>query len=90
MEKFLSLGLDVETLSQIANQYGFDKLEYVAKFYAFRCYIKGVHVDWIDLNDVSKVQGGRDVVEIKNRYQKVTKSKTNPLRGIVNFVWRSK
>jgi hypothetical protein len=47
-----------EWLHDLAEQYGFDKFEYLHKFRAFRCYREGRHVDWVDINDLSLINGG--------------------------------
>ena len=55
---FAALGIKEEWLYSIANQYGFSKLEYISKFKSFRCYLGDKCVDWVSLNDLSKLNGG--------------------------------
>ena len=72
-----------EWLNALAEQYGFDKLEYVHKFRAFRCYRDGRHVDWADINDLSLINGGRRLVEIRLKHQTVS-----PRRAVIQYPWR--
>lgn len=41
-----------------------EHFEYIHKFRAFRCYIDGQHVDWIDVNRVALDNGEREVCDI--------------------------
>ena len=45
-----SIGFDMQWLVNLSGQYGFDKIEYVHKFRAFRCYKQEQHVEWTDVN----------------------------------------
>jgi len=82
--KFLkSIGFDFEWLGPIANQYGIERFEYIHKFRAFRVYKNGVHVDWIDVNEVGLLNGKRHLCEILLRHTPVDKS-----RRLFDFHWR--
>jgi hypothetical protein len=72
-----------EWLHDLAEQYGFDKFEYLHKFRAFRCYREGKHVDWVDINDLSLINGGRRLVEIRLKHQTVS-----PKRAVIQYPWR--
>ena len=61
-----------EWLDLLASQYGFDKFEYLHKFRAFRCYRENKHLDWIDVNDLSLLNGGRRLDEIRLKHQAVS------------------
>ena len=72
-----------EWLDSLAAQYGFDRFEYLHKFRAFRCYRDGKHVDWIDINDLSLINGGRRLEEIRLKHQAVS-----PKRAVIQYPWR--
>ena len=72
-----------EWLNSLAEQYGFEKFEYLHKFRAFRCYSDGKHVDWIDINDLSLINGGRRLEEIRLKHQAVS-----PKRAVIQYPWR--
>jgi len=79
----IDLGFKFEWLHDLAKQYGFDKFEYLHKFRAFRCYREGKHVDWVDINDLSLINGGRRLVEIRLKHQTVS-----PRRAVIQYPWR--
>ena len=72
-----------EWLELLASQYGFDKFEYLHKFRAFRCYRENKHLDWIDVNDLSLLNGGRRLDEIRLKHQAVS-----PKRAVIQYAWR--
>ena len=72
-----------EWLDSLAEQYGFDKFEYLHKFRAFRCYKKDRHLDWVDINDLSLINGGRRLEEIRLKHQAVS-----PRRAVIQYPWR--
>lgn len=72
-----------EWLDSLAEQYGFDKFEYLHKFRAFRCYRENKHLDWIDVNDLSLLNGGRRLDEIRLKHQAVS-----PKRAVIQYAWR--
>ena len=79
----LSRDFKFEWLDLLAAQYGFDKFEYLHKFKAFRCYREGKHLDWIDINDLSLLNGGRRLDEIRLKHQTVS-----PKRAVIQYAWR--
>ena len=79
----LSKDFKFEWLDLLAAQYGFDKFEYLHKFKAFRCYRQGKHLDWIDINDLSLLNGGRRLDEIRLKHQAVS-----PKRAVIQYAWR--
>ena len=79
----LSRDFKFEWLDLLAAQYGFDKFEYLHKFKAFRCYREGKHLDWIDINDLSLLNGGRRLDEILLKHQVVS-----PKRAVIKYSWR--
>jgi len=79
----LSRDFKFEWLDLLAAQYGFDKFEYLHKFRAFRCYREGKHLDWIDVNDLSLLNGGRRLDEILLKHQAVS-----PKRAVIQYAWR--
>ena len=79
----LSRDFKFEWLDLLAAQYGFDKFEYLHKFKAFRCYRQGKHLDWIDINDLSLLNGGRRLDEILLKHQAVS-----PKRAVIQYAWR--
>ena len=76
-------GFKFEWLDLLASQYGFDKFEYLHKFRAFRCYRQDKHLDWIDINDLSLLNGGRRLDEILLKHQAVS-----PKRAVIQYAWR--
>ena len=72
-----------EWLNSLAAQYGFDKFEYLHKFRAFRCYKEDRHLDWVDINDLSLINGGRRLEEIRLKHQAVS-----PRRAVIQYPWR--
>ena len=76
-------GFKFEWLDLLASQYGFDKFEYLHKFRAFRCYRENKHLDWIDVNDLSLLNGGRRLDEIRLKHQAVS-----PKRAVIQYAWR--
>ena len=76
-------GFKFEWLDLLAAQYGFDKFEYLHKFRAFRCYRENKHLDWIDVNDLSLLNGGRRLDEIRLKHQAVS-----PKRAVIQYAWR--
>ncbi len=80
---FKTIGLKPEWLSSLANQYNFSRFQYIPKFKAFRCYIAGNHVDWIDVNDLSMLNGGQKLTEIKLKHQALPAE-----RQVIKMPWR--
>ena len=72
-----------EWLHSLAEQYGFDKFEYLHKFRAFRCYKEDRHLDWVDINDLSLINGGIRLEEIRLKHQAVS-----PRRAVIQYPWR--
>ena len=72
-----------EWLDSLAEQYGFDKFEYLHKFRAFRCYKEDRHLDWVDINDLSLINGGIRLEEIRLKHQAVS-----PRRAVIQYPWR--
>lgn len=77
------VGVNLDWLKALAKEYGFDEFQYLHKFRAFRCYKAGVHVDWIDINDLSLLNGGQQLVQILLKHQPVSKS-----REVIKLRWR--
>lgn len=84
---FESIGFKTEWLASLANQYGFERLEYAVKFKAFRCFKNGPQVDWIDINELSMLNGGRQLFKIIMKHQPVSKKKGTD-RGCITLPWR--
>lgn len=78
-----SIGFDLNWFASIANQYAVDEFQYMHKFRAFRAYKKGVHKDWISINDIGLLNNKRDVCEILSPHGNVSKE-----RRLFNFHWR--
>lgn len=79
---FDSLGINYrKVLDGLAVKYGFTKFQYMGKFNAFRCYIENNHVDWADINDISRLSGGQDVMNILSKYSKSPKP-------VIKMKWR--
>lgn len=80
---FKSIGLKPEWLVELANKYGFNKFQYMAKFKAFRCFIDDKNVDWVDVNDLSLLNGGVKITEIRLRHQPLSVD-----RQVIKLPWR--
>ena len=78
-----SVGFDFSWLDSLQKEYDFSQFQYVHKFRAFRCYRKEQHVDWIDINDLSLLNGKRRLEEIRLKHQAVS-----PKRAIIQYPWR--
>lgn len=72
-----------EWLDKIAEQYNFDKFQYIHKFRAFRCYQGEKHLDWIDVNDLALLNGERRIMQILLKHQQVS-----PKRAVIQYPWR--
>ena len=83
-EFFTSIGLDVEWLASIANQYNFDRFVYASKFKAFRCYRGNNQLDWVSVNDLSLVNIKKEITTITVKHQ-LHSDKT---KAIISFPWR--
>lgn len=81
---FKSIGFKEDWLLGLANQYGFTEFQYMAKFKAFRCYIEERNMDWIDVNDLSLLNGGRKLTEIGLPHQQLPAD-----RQVIKLPWRS-
>tara|TARA_Y100001938_G_C8090566_1_gene434778 strand:+ start:2651 stop:2974 length:324 start_codon:yes stop_codon:yes gene_type:complete len=77
-----TIGFDFDWLQKLADEYKFDKFEYVHKFRAFRCYQKNVHVEWIDVNMLAVKNGKRQLCEIMMKHQPLGKH-----RKIIYLPW---
>lgn len=80
---FAALGIKDDWFYSLANQYGFSRLEYISKFKSFRCYLGDKCVDWVSLNDLSRLNGGANVIQITNKTRPVEKSK-----AVIKLKWR--
>jgi len=63
-KEFIScVGIHVEvmekTLAEFQAEFKIDTVEFVRKFRAFRLYRKDAHVDWVSLEELSKLYGLR-------------------------------
>ena len=76
-------GFDFKWLNSLAKQYGFDKFEYLHKFRSWRCYKEDRHLDWISVNDLSLINGGKRLVEILLKHQEVS-----PDKAVIQYHWR--
>ena len=56
-------GFSIEWLMSLANRYNFDKIEYMAKFTGFRCYIDGRVVDTITANDLASLNDNKRLIK---------------------------
>ena len=74
---------DFKWLDSLAKQYGFDKFEYLHKFRSWRCYKEDRHLDWISVNDLSLINGGKRLVEILLKHQEVS-----PKKAVIQYHWR--
>lgn len=79
--KLKNYGFSEKWLEALSIQYGFEKYEYLEKFKAFRCYKGGKHEDWIDINNLSVLNGEKPKAQIKQRHSKVQ----NP---VIQYPWR--
>jgi len=77
------LNFNSEWLASLANQYDFDKFQYLHKFRAFRCYRGNMHVEWISVNDLSLLNGGRPLCEILLKHTPLSDK-----RQIIKYNWR--
>ena len=82
-ETLEKLGVKKEWLYSIANQYSFDKFEFIQKFLAFRCYRGSKHVEWIDVNILSLFNGNGEVTKIPLKHTPLSEAKQ-----IITFKWR--
>ena len=86
-EYLLGKGFKFEWLDLLATQYGFHKLQYLHKCRAFKCYRqenhKERHVDWIDINNLSLLNGGRRLDQILLKHQAVS-----PKQAVIQYAWR--
>ena len=85
--KLEKIGLKMDWLQTLGKQYGFVYFEYLAKFKAFRCYQNDKegnqqHRAWIDVNELSMINGGRRLTDINLKYQRPPKS-----RQIIELPW---
>ena len=81
--ELIETGFDFKWLDKLGKQYGFEYFEYFYKFRAFRCYQYGQHVEWISINDLSLLNGGRKLLEILLKHQILPKH-----RQIIEMPWR--
>jgi len=77
------IGCELDWLTPLHERYGFEKFEYIHKFRAFRCYRDGLHVDWIDVNNLALINGKRRLEAIPMQHQPLS-----PKRAIINYPWR--
>ena len=80
-EKLKAVGYKFEWIESLAHRYGFDKIEYLDKFKAFRCSKGGKAVDWIDINALGLLNNVNPKVRINQQYGKVH----NP---VIEIPWR--
>ena len=80
---FSRIGLDIEWLYPIANQYNFNRFQYMSKFKAFRCYRDNKQLDWIDVNDLGLLNGGKELCPILLKHQMLNKKKQ-----VIKLNWR--
>lgn len=78
-----SLGFKNEWLNSIANQYDFDRFQYMHKFRAFRCYKGNNHLDWISINDLSTLNIHKEITHTLLTFQPLQKDKQ-----IIKLAWR--
>lgn len=78
-----SLGFKNEWLNSIANQYDFDRFQYMHKFKAFRCYKGNNHLDWISVNDLSTLNIHKEITHTLLTFQPLQKDKQ-----IIKLAWR--
>lgn len=63
------IGFKEHWLAKYIEEDGIEEFEYIHKFRAFRCYLNGQHVDWIDVNRVALDNGARELCEILLAHQ---------------------
>lgn len=78
-----SIGFKNEWLNSIANQYDFDRFQYMHKFKAFRCYKGNNHLDWISVNDLSTLNIHKEITHTLLTFQPLQKDKQ-----IIKLAWR--
>jgi hypothetical protein len=71
LKYFDRIGFKEHWLAKYIEEDGIEEFQYIHKFRAFRCYINGMHVDWIDINRVSLDHGQRELCEILLPHQPV-------------------
>ncbi len=82
--RFLNtIGFKSEWLASIANQYNFDRFQYMYKFKAFRCYQGNNQVDWISVNDLGMINERRNLTIILQKHQPLDKKKQ-----VIKLPWR--
>ena len=75
-------GFHIEWLKPLAVQYGFDKFQYLHKCRAFRCYREGKHLDWIEVNDLSNMNGLQDLIHSPYKKPQL------PQKPVIKLKWR--
>ena len=80
---FTKIGFDTDWIIKLAQQYGFDRMEYVHKFRAFRCYKQEQHIEWTDVNELAILNGKRPLDVIVQKHQPLSKA-----RQIIYRPWR--
>jgi hypothetical protein len=78
-----SIGCQLSWLDKLNEKYGFERFEYIHKFRAFRCYLDGQHVDWVDVNDLALINGHRRLENILLRHMQV-----DVKRAVIKYPWR--
>lgn len=78
-----SIGCQLSWLDKLNEKYGFERFEYIHKFRAFRCYLDGHHVDWVDVNDLALINGHRRMENILLRHVQV-----DVKRAVIKYPWR--
>ncbi len=78
-----SIGCQLSWLDKLNEKYGFERFEYIHKFRAFRCYLDGQHVDWVDVNDLALINGHRRLENILLRHVQV-----DVKRAVIKYPWR--
>jgi len=82
--KYLNgIGFKFQWLQDLISKYGLTKIVYIHKFKAFRCFIENRCVDWMDVNDLSKLNGGQDLDNVLLKYQPLEKK-----RQLIKTSWR--
>lgn len=66
---FDAIGFKEHWLAKYIEDHQIERFQYIHKFRAFRCYLNGQHVDWIDINQVSIDNGSRELCEILMPHQ---------------------
>lgn len=83
-KEFLAkLNFEYEWLASLANQYNFDKFQYMHKFRAFRCFRDGRQLDWIDINDFGLLHRKKELCRIFQKFQPLQKDKQ-----VIKLAWR--